>query len=100
MSCDLVLNIKKIVLALFAVITTIVGWGMWKEPHLDFNILMSLIANEFIRMIKDPFAVFGLVLMLLGLWMLFMLSGPWTLPYSIDELFVRRKPQRERAEPE
>jgi hypothetical protein len=80
------LNLKKGILAFFAFITTIVGWAMWMEPHLDFEILTYLLIHETFRLISDPFAFFGLILMLLGIWLLFMLSGPWTLT-SIQEVF-------------
>jgi hypothetical protein len=65
------LQIKKIVLAIFGVTAAIVGWGMWMEPHLDFDILISLIADEILRLIRDPFAILGFMIMLLGLWVFF-----------------------------
>ena len=65
------LQIKKIVLAIFGVTAAIVGWGMWMEPNLDFDILISLIADEILRLIRDPFAILGFMIMLLGLWVFF-----------------------------
>jgi hypothetical protein len=65
------LQIKKIVLAIFGVTAAIVGWGMWMEPHLDLDILISLIADEILRLIRDPFAILGFMIMLLGLWVFF-----------------------------
>jgi len=76
------LNLRKIVLTVFGLVATIVGWGMWKEPQLDSNILGSMIVDEAYRLAGDPFAVLGLMIMLFGLWMVFMLSGPWTLLHS------------------
>jgi hypothetical protein len=84
------LNLKRIILTVFAVITTIIGWGMWKEPHLNFNILLSLIVDEIIRLMGDPFAIFGFMLMILGLWLIFMLTGPWNLPSNIEEILERK----------
>ena len=86
------LNLKKIVLTILGVVATIVGWGMWKEPHLDSNILASMVVGEVYRLAAEPFAGLGLMIMLLGLWMVFMLSGPWTLLRDGDqEISIRRK---------
>lgn len=86
------LNLKKIVLTIFGVVATIVGWGMWKEPHLDSNILASMVVGEVYRLAAEPFAGLGLMIMLLGLWMVFMLSGPWTLLRDEDQgPSIRRK---------
>jgi hypothetical protein len=66
------------------------------EPQLtNFNILLSLMTNELSRLTGDPFAILGLVLMLLGFWTLFMvIVGPWTLPYGIDELVSIEKQKK------
>ncbi|MEM2888070.1 MAG: hypothetical protein QXI71_03135 [Candidatus Bathyarchaeia archaeon] len=65
------MQIKRIILAIFGLITTIVGWGMWKAPHIDFDTLISLIAEEIVRLVNDPFAILGLIVLLLGLWVFF-----------------------------
>ena len=65
------LRIRKAILAVFGLVATTVGWGMWKEPYLDFNALVSLIAHEMLRLANDPFAVLGLMVMFFGLWALF-----------------------------
>jgi hypothetical protein len=89
------IHLRKIILLVFGVISTIVGWGMWKEPYLDFNILLLLLKNELFRLLSDPFAIFGLALMFLGIWTLFMvLLGPWNLPYSYDELLILGKDKK------
>ena len=86
------IHLRKIVLTVFGVISTVVGWGIWKEPKLDSDILASLMVNEIFRLAGDPFTIFGLALMLLGMYTLFVvLVGPWTLPYSVDELILPRK---------
>ena len=66
-----VLQIKRIILAVFGITAAIVGWGMWMEPHLDFNILLSLMAEEIMRLTRDPFAILGFMIMLLGVWVFF-----------------------------
>ncbi len=65
------LEIKKVILAVFGVTAAIVGWGMWMEPHLDFTILLSLMTDEIMRLTRDPFAILGFMIMLLGLWAFF-----------------------------
>ena len=84
------MNLKRIILSVFAVITTLIGWGMWKEPHLNFNIFLSLIVDEIFRLMRDPFAIFGFMLMILGSWLLFMLTGPWNLPSNLEEVLERK----------
>jgi hypothetical protein len=66
-----VLQIKRIILAVFGITAAIVGWGMWMEPHLDFDILLSLITEEIMRLTRDPFAILGFMIMLLGVWVFF-----------------------------
>lgn len=90
------LNYKKITLTIFGLVATIVGWGMWKEPVLDSNILASMIVGEAYRLAGEPFAVLGLLIMLFGLWMVFMLSGPWDLLRSGDQE-TERRPKRDEA---
>jgi hypothetical protein len=67
---------------------------MWKEPMLDSNILASLIVGEAYRLVAEPFAVLGLMVMLFGLWMVFMLSGPWTLLRGVDPE-TEKRPKRD-----
>ena len=59
------LQIKKTILAVFGITAAVVGWGMWMEPHLDFDILVSLMADEVMRLTRDPFAILGFMIMLL-----------------------------------
>jgi len=70
------LKVRKIVMAVFGLVATIVGWGMWREPQLDINILIRDITGEVYRLIEDPFAVLGLIIMLLGLWTIFKALTP------------------------
>lgn len=79
-----ILNLRRIVLAVFGVVASVVGWGMWQEPQLDSYTMGSLIVDEVYRLAGDSFAVLGLMIMLLGLWLVFMLSGPWALPRGRD----------------
>lgn len=81
--------IRKVILMVFGMVSTILGWAIWQEPHLDFDVLITLMTNEVFRLAGDPFAILGVMLMLLGFWTLFMvLLGPWPLPYKIDEIMV------------
>ncbi|NHJ32642.1 MAG: hypothetical protein FK732_07260 [Asgard group archaeon] len=78
------MNLKKTILIILGLVTSIVGWGMWKEPHLDWNILSLLIVEELSRLANDPFAILGLMIMILGLWLIFVLLGPWTLISGVN----------------
>jgi len=65
------LQIRRTILAVFGITAAVVGWGMWMEPKLDFDTLVSLIANEIMRLTRDPFAILGFMIMLLGVWVFF-----------------------------
>jgi len=72
-------DLRRIILTVFGLVAAAVGWGMWQEPQLDSYTMASLMVNEVYRLAGDSFAVLGLMIMLLGLWLAFILSGPWTL---------------------
>jgi len=65
----------RALLALIAgIITTIVGYGAWRSPHLDwitfrnaFEQLLAAIFNEIFRMMINPFTFVGLIVMIVGL---------------------------------
>lgn len=79
-----IVNLQRTILTVFGLVATVVGWGMWQEPQLDSHTMGSLIVNEVYRLAGDSFAVLGLLIMLLGLWLVFILSGPWTQLRSRD----------------
>ena len=79
-----VLDLRRTILTVFGLVAAVVGWGMWQEPQLDSYTMGSLIVDEVYRLAGDSFAVLGLMIMLLGLWLVFILSGPWRLPRDRD----------------
>ena len=61
-------------LFLGGLITIIAGFGAWKNPHLDWNGFREALfemgfwsINEVARLIGDPFAFIGLILMIIGI---------------------------------
>ncbi|UCH37667.1 MAG: hypothetical protein JSV76_00330 [Candidatus Bathyarchaeota archaeon] len=59
---------------LAGLVTFIAGFGAWKNPHLDWSGFVDSITfiwvwlfEESIRLINDPFAFLGLLLMLAGI---------------------------------
>ena len=62
-------------LALLAgIITSIVGYGSWRSPGLDwisfrktFQLFVITIFDEMSRMIENPFAIVGFVVLIVGL---------------------------------
>jgi len=48
-------------------VASLIGWAMWQNTHLDWDSLVSLGVGEFYRMVNDPFAILGLVIMFLGI---------------------------------
>ena len=95
-----VLDLRRTILTVFGLVATVVGWGMWQEPQLDSYTMGSLIADEVYRLAGDSFAVLGLMIMLLGLWLVFMLSGPWTLLRGRDSSNEGREIDREKESQE
>ena len=60
------------------IIVTMVGYAMWRSPHVNFENflqftieLCSSIVKELFRMASDPFSIIGLFVMLTGLSILF-----------------------------
>jgi len=62
------------IVVIAGIVTFIAGFGAWNNPHLDWNgfidsitIICVWLLEESIRIINDPFAFLGLLLMLAGI---------------------------------
>jgi hypothetical protein len=66
-------RLSGFIVVLAGLVTFIAGFGAWNNPHLDWNgfldsinIMGVWIIEESLRLISDPFAFLGLLLMLAG----------------------------------
>ncbi len=56
----------------------LLGIGMWRSPEIDWEGFLdawSLVANDVARLIHDPFAVLGVVVLIIGVFIA--LNGLW-----------------------
>jgi uncharacterized membrane protein len=49
---------------------------MWQNPRLDWESVIALGMGEFNRLVNDPFAILGMIIMLLGIATLIKASTP------------------------
>ena len=67
-------EIWEVLVVVAGIATFIAGFGAWNNPHLDWNgfidsitIIWVWLLEESIRIINDPFAFLGLLLMFAGI---------------------------------
>ncbi|MEM3104394.1 MAG: hypothetical protein QXD69_02695 [Candidatus Bathyarchaeia archaeon] len=64
--------------ALAGFIISIVGFGMYKSPHLDWNVLvqslwesLQILADRINHLINDPLALIGAIVLIIGIAIIF-----------------------------
>ncbi|MBA7617924.1 hypothetical protein ES703_25242 [subsurface metagenome] len=63
-------RVKGLVVSLSGLVLIILGIGMWRSPEIDWEGFLgawSLVINDIIRLIDDPFAVLGIVVLIVGI---------------------------------
>ncbi len=63
-------RIKGLVIFIGGFVLILLGIGMWRSPEIDWEGFLdawSLVANDVARLIHDPFAVLGIVVLVIGL---------------------------------
>ena len=66
---SVVSRIKAAVIIIVGVIILVLGIGMWQSPEVDWPGFMGAwtsIGNEFNRLKNDPFAILGIVVIIVG----------------------------------
>jgi hypothetical protein len=61
--------VKAVVFIIGGIVITVLGFGMWKDPEIDWQGFMnawSLLGDEFIRLKDDPFAILGILIVVVG----------------------------------
>jgi hypothetical protein len=62
-------RIKAFILTLGGIIILVLGIGMWKSPEMSWDGFINswyLIADEFARLKDDPFAILGILIIIVG----------------------------------
>ena len=66
----------SVVRSIAGLVASFIGWAMWQNPRLDWESVMALGMGEFNRLLNDPFAILGMIIMLLGIATLIKASTP------------------------
>ncbi len=62
-------RLKAFVIMLGGIVMLILGLGMWKSPEMNWDGFIGafgLIGDEFGRLIDDPFAILGILIIIVG----------------------------------
>ena len=62
-------RIKAAVILIVGVVVLVLGFGMWQSPEVDWPGFMGAwqsIGDEFTRLKNDPFAILGIVVIIVG----------------------------------
>jgi len=62
-------RVKAFIIMLGGIIILILGLGMWKSPEINWDGFISafgLIGDEFTRLRDDPFAILGILIIIVG----------------------------------
>jgi uncharacterized membrane protein YidH (DUF202 family) len=62
-------RIKAAVILIVGVVVLVLGIGMWQSPEVDWPGFMGAwqsIGDEFTRLKNDPFAILGIVVLIVG----------------------------------
>ena len=60
---------KAVILILGGLVIWVLGFGMWKDPEIDWQGFLNawyLIGEEFGRLKDDPFAILGILILIVG----------------------------------
>jgi len=71
-------RLKGLITFIGGFVLMVLGVGMWESPEINwegFLAAWSTVANEIARLITDPFAILGIVVLIIGV--LIALRGLW-----------------------
>jgi len=66
----------SLVRSIAGLVASLIGWAMWQNTRLDWDSLVALGVGEFNRLVNDPFAILGMIIMVLGVATLVKASTP------------------------
>jgi len=64
-------RLKAAVIFVGGVVLVVLGIGMWESPEINWNGFIkawSTIGNEIVRLKNDPFAILGILVIIVGVW--------------------------------
>ncbi len=67
-------RLKGLAFVIVGAAVAVLGIGMWESPEIDwagFIRAWGLIGGELARLREDPFAVLGILVLLVGLWVIY-----------------------------
>lgn len=70
----MVRRIRGLAILIGGLILIVLGAGMWRSPEINWEGFLSewsILINETVRLVHDPFALLGIVVLLIGLWIAF-----------------------------
>ncbi len=62
-------RLRGLIIFIGGLVLMVMGLGMWRSPELDWQGFLgawSLIINDTVRLAHDPFAVLGIVVLVIG----------------------------------
>lgn len=62
---------KGFLVLITGVILIMLGLGMWRSPDIDWKGFLgawTMVADEAVRLFHDPFAILGILVLLVGAW--------------------------------
>jgi hypothetical protein len=65
---------KAVILILGGVVIWVLGFGMWKDPEMDWQGFLNawyLLGEEFTRLKDDPFAILGILILVVGAFIMY-----------------------------
>lgn len=67
-------RLKGLVTYIGGLVLMVLGFGMWRSPEIDWegfldawSLAVSLVVNDIARLVHDPFAILGIVVLVIGL---------------------------------
>jgi len=67
-------RVKGFIIFIGGVVLMVLGLGMWRSPKIDWESFLdawSTVIGDIARLIKDPFAVLGVIVLIIGLLLAF-----------------------------
>ena len=67
-------RLKGLAIFVGGLVLMVLGIGMWRSPEINWEGFLSewsILTGEIVRLIHDPFAVLGIVVLIIGLWIAF-----------------------------
>ena len=62
-------RLRGLIFLISGVVLMVIGLGMWKSPELDWEGFLGawvMIGDEILRLIDDPFAILGILVLVVG----------------------------------